>query len=60
MKTPRYTDLHRYKCAYRKDTDVGRTFARERRRLEEEAAKQQVAESETVAKVRTIKKEAQA
>lgn len=39
MKTPRYTDLHRYPRPYRRavDTDVSTTFAAEYRRLAEAA-----------------------
>ena len=58
MKTPRYTDGHKYPQGYRKAaaTDVRLTFRRERERLKaaaEQAAKDEV---ERQAKVRRLSK----
>ena len=60
MKTPRYTDQHKYPQGYRKAaaTDVRLTFRRERERIKalaEQAAKDS---AEAEAKVRTMKRAA--
>jgi hypothetical protein len=51
MKTPKYTDLHRYPNGYRKstETDVTGTFRRIRREQEQ-------ARKETEAKVKPIQR----
>ena len=58
MKSPRYTDAHKYPNGYRKaaSTDVRATFRRERERLK--AAAEQAAKDaeEVAAKVRRLGK----
>lgn len=69
MATPRFTDLHRYPRGYThaKATNVGKTFAREKKRLAEEAARthaeaeairkaEETDQQEVVRKVRALKK----
>lgn len=58
MKTPRYTDIHKYANGYRKAaaTDVRLTFRRERERLKVEAEQAARDASEVQEKVRRMRK----
>ena len=58
MKTPKFTDKHKFPAPYVRPegTDITKAFARERRRLAELAERQQQAESEALVKVLPLKK----
>jgi hypothetical protein len=55
---PKFTDAHRYPHGYvpQRDSDVRKTFARERRRLKALEDAQKVADAEAAVKVRKIGK----
>ena len=59
MKRPRFTDSDRYPLGYThaKATDIRKTWARERKRLADEKAKQEAAQTEQQTKVRKLKQE---
>ena len=58
MKSPKYTDAHKYPNAYRKSTatDIRLTFRRERERLKAEAEQAAKDAQEVAAKVRRLGK----
>jgi hypothetical protein len=57
MKKPRFTDDHKYPVPYSPAaaTDITKTFARERKRLAEQAEKEKAAQEEAQVKVRRMK-----
>ena len=57
MKTPKFTDAHRFSTPYAnsKSTDVRKTFNRIRKQLKEAAELQQAADQEAQVKVRRLK-----
>lgn len=57
MKTPRWTDAHKFSAPYVPSgaTEISKTFARERKRLAEQADLDKQTRAEATVKVRKIK-----